>query len=71
MIWVFVALIIVMLLIGLALLLYWNNHPAVQLRRRIRDSVEVGKRADQELGDAYKQAQTAMGEAARKWNNRT
>jgi membrane protein implicated in regulation of membrane protease activity len=51
--------------------LYYRSHPAVRLKRRIRASVEGQKRAEQELDDAYKQAQAAMGEAARKWNDRT
>lgn len=50
---------------------YYHSRPAVRLKRRIRASVERGKRAEQELDGAYRQARVAMGEAARRWNNRT
>jgi hypothetical protein len=64
-------LITIILFVGLWLAVTWyNNHPAVRLRRRMRASVRTKMQADHELETAYQQARAKMDRIARNWKNR-
>jgi hypothetical protein len=47
--------------------LYWYNHPAVRLKRQIKQGIERENQAKQELDDAFEQAKADMDQVARDW----
>jgi hypothetical protein len=57
----------VFLFVGFALFLYWYNHPAVRLKRRIKEGLEREKQAQEELDAAFQKAKADMEQVARDW----
>ena len=47
---------------------YWRNHPAVRLRREIKERLEREKQAKQQLDDAYQRVNAELDQAAREWD---
>lgn len=61
--------ILLLLVAGLFVLyLYWDEHPAVLLKRQIKQGLKRENQAQQELDDAYEQALARMDEVARDWD---